>query len=269
MRPFELPRKVLRKVRRTFRSRPEEWDQFGIALHDHRALYLIVPKVAYSSLTALIVDLLGFKLEEGAWKPGVFRGNSFDSRIDVRARDRAKVWRRDAPKYADYWKFAFVRNPYDRLVSCYSEKIREDGPKGLFVDGVSRVLLRYGTFSRGMPFAAFAKAVSEIPDEDSDIHFRSQTAILSDERGRLRPDFVGKFERLPEDVARVGERLEARLELPHLLKSRRSDPGAYYDEETVEVVRRRYADDFRNFGYDPIPPWRREDHAESGELPGT
>lgn len=226
------------------------WDGHAIALHDYRAVYYLVPKVACSSLTAVCVDLLGFELPDNSWKPGVFRSAKHDGLIDAVKRDAAKMDVVEANRLDGYWRFAFVRNPYDRLVSCYSEKIRDDGPAELFRDGVHRGLLKYGTFKRGMSFVEFARVVAEIPDAEADSHFRSQTSFITDASGELVVDFLGKFENLGEDVARVAEHLSATVELPHLLKSKHSGFVDYYDEATREVVWNRYRNDFDLMGYD-------------------
>lgn len=225
------------------------WYGRAIALHDFEAVCYLVPKVACSSLTAICVDLLGFKLPEDAWKPAVFRDSSHDHLIDRRKRDAAKIDLAQAKKLSAYWRFAFVRDPYDRLVSCYSEKIRSDGPERLFVNGVHRGLLRYGRFKYGMSFAEFAREVSRIPDADADPHFRSQSSFLVDGKGELVVDFVGRFESLQEDLSRVASKLNVEMELPHLLKSKRDGAAAYYDPITRALVWERYAEDFRLLGY--------------------
>jgi hypothetical protein len=245
--PVRLARRALWRIGL---RRQKPWDGRAIALHQHRAIYYLVPKVACSSLTAVCVDMLGFVLAPGAWKPAVFRSDSFDGAIDRNKRDAAKISVANADRLQDYWRFAFVRNPYDRLVSCFSEKLREDGPDGLFVNGVARSLLRFDRFFRGMSFAEFVQAVAGISDEDADPHFRSQVSFVCSSAGELKVDFIGHFESLGADVSRLAERLGVEIELPHLLKSQRDSYEAYYDDATRRIVRDRYVDDFRLLGYE-------------------
>jgi hypothetical protein len=244
--PGRLLRRTLEGVGLLRRRLPEEE---AIALHSQRAIYYPVPKVACSSLTAVCVDLLGFDLPDGAWKPGVFRGHNLDKYIEPNERDTARISFSEADRLRGYWRFAFVRNPFDRLVSCYAEKIRSDGPGHVFVDGVHIGLSKYGRFYRGMPFPEFASVVAEIPDEDADKHFRSQTSFVFNDDGEMRVDFLGHFESLEKDVAEVGRHLGVEINLPHLLKSSRSPFESYYDEATRAVVRERYSLDFQLLGY--------------------
>jgi hypothetical protein len=47
-------------------------------------------------------------------------------------------------------------------------------------------------------------------------HFRPQVWFLQDFSGRLRPDFIGRFERLDQDFEQVARRLGRSMELPVL-----------------------------------------------------
>ena len=104
--------------------------------------------------------------------------------------DRAELLAGLDGEYRDYFRFAFVRNPWDRLVSCYSNKFSDMG-KGL---GGPRQ--RAEEFSPDMSFAEFVEAVHATPDEEANPHFRSQHAVVCDPQGRVMADFVGRFENL-------------------------------------------------------------------------
>src|SRR5690606_1020098 len=94
----------------------------------------------------------------------------------------------------DFFRFGFVRNPLDRLLSCYTQKIVHYGRER----AMPLEFWRYGkTFHPDMSFADFVHAVAAIPDRLADIHFRSQYTFFY-HRGRLMADFVGRYERLDE-----------------------------------------------------------------------
>lgn len=149
-----------------------------------------------------------------------------------------------SPKYHGYFKFAFVRNPWDRLVSCYRDKILGEG-LGL------RAYRRGPMVPKGLTFAGFVDAVCEIPDHKANPHFRSQFSMLSDDGGSLLPDFVGRFENLGEDFAWVGEGIGVPdLTLPHLLRTSGGSPyRAAYDARTRSLTEERYRRDAEVFGY--------------------
>jgi hypothetical protein len=216
-----------------------------IALHRDRVLYYAIPKVACSSIMAACVDALEIPLPPDVWTPEAFQTRKWDDLFD---RQSIVIDGRSTGRYRDYWSFAFVRNPWDRLVSCYAEKIR-DGDAENFVNGVSKILLPFGTFKAGMSFENFARAVVEIPDREAEPHFMSQHRFVVGKSGQLIVDFVGRFERLAADFAVVRRRISRPIELPHLLSSARGSYPSYYDATLAEIVGERYSDDAALFGY--------------------
>jgi hypothetical protein len=217
-----------------------------IALPESRILYYSIPKVACSSIMSAFVDALGIDFPADEWKPEVFQTHKWDHLFD---RHAVVIESSLPPPYNRYWSFAFVRNPWDRLVSCYAEKIRPDGDPENFVNGVSRVLLPFGVFRPGMSFDDFARAVAEIPDSEAEPHFMSQHRFITRRSGALTVDFVGRFERLNEDFATIQQRISQPLALGHLLKSRRGDYKGYYYGGLRKVVAARYAEDIALFDY--------------------
>jgi len=144
----------------------------------------------------------------------------------------------------DYFRFGFVRNPLDRLLSCYAQKIvyyeRELGMPSL--------LWRYGdSFNKDMSFAEFVVAVSRIPDRISDIHFRSQHTFFY-HRKNLMVDFVGHFEQLEQDWNFLRDKLGL-PELPHQNRSNHINYREAYEPELAAIAARRYAKDIELFGY--------------------
>jgi hypothetical protein len=163
----------------------------------------------------------------------------------------------EVPRYADYFRFCFVRNPWDRLVSCYIEKIKTDPgyTNRFFRDGVFVGFVPYRVFRAGMSFESFVEAVTAIPDRDADRHFRSQSTFVTDGRGELLVNFVGKLERSEADFAHVLRRLGREPgAVPHLNRSEHGDYTRFYTPHTIERVRQRYARDVDLFGYDFAGP---------------
>lgn len=221
-----------------------------IALHDLKAYYVVMPKVACSTVMSICADLLDFKLPENAWKPGVFRSKNYDSLIDKKTRDKAYSDMLSFRHLEDYWGFTFVRNPYDRLVSCYTQKIiQSQSKKSNTINGIASPLAKYRVFHRDMSFAEFAEAVCNIPDVLADPHFRSQSSFIYTKGGQCKVNSIGKFETLNEDLQATLAHLNKQADIPHLLKSKRSSWMDYYDENLKRMVFERYQKDFSLFGY--------------------
>ena len=144
----------------------------------------------------------------------------------------------DVSPYPDYFKFTFVRNPWDRLVSCYLEK----------VIGQRRWIEIFGPTPS---FADFVRVVHGIPDEEADIHYRSQYLNVTDGAGELVVDFVGRVENLQDDIRTVASVRDLEYSLEHFRKSEGRKPyREYYDEETKNLVAERYVADIELFSYE-------------------
>ena len=136
------------------------------------------------------------------------------------------------------FSFAFVRNPWDKVVSHYHYRIKTN---------------QTGLGASPMPFREWV--VLAYGEGDPALHdqprmFMPQYRWLSDQRGRQIVDFVGRFERLNEDFAEVCSRLGVEASLPHLKKSKHRDYREYYDDESREVIGRVFEGDLSRYGYE-------------------
>jgi len=146
---------------------------------------------------------------------------------------RAETVKRCLPPqfYARSFKFAFVRNPWDRLVSRYAYLLR----------------------SKNHPRHKFIKAMHSFEDYLSWEIARGkmrQTDYVCDARGNLIVDFIGYFERLNEDFAKVCAQLNVKAELPRANTSSHRDYRTYYTPATRDLVAKHFRPDLELFGYD-------------------
>ncbi len=135
-----------------------------------------------------------------------------------------------AEVFDSYFKFAFVRNPWDRLVSEY-EFIRRRPDHG-----------RHSKVTK-MNFNEYIVYQSRRRDAH-------QIDMLADKQGNILMDFIGKFESLDEDWDRVATKLGIEnRELGHRKKSGIKDYKAYYTQETWDLVADLWKRDILAFGY--------------------
>lgn len=218
-------------------------NEFSILIEGYGAVYIDIAKVASSSLKAMFAAVLGvdFDLFCGDPHEVEFPHPPASSGVDERL-------------YPGLYTFSFVRNPWDRLVSCYRDKIKGEveGFTRFSESGVAHCLARFDTFSSNMGFEEFVEAVASIPDADADEHFRSQYIYLTNVRGDIAVDFVGRYENLEVDFRHVADRigLPPNIMLPHLQANPRSiNYTDYYTAATREVVAARFAQDILRFSY--------------------
>lgn len=227
----------------------------------HRFVYFVTPKVACSSLKRVLlplfpIDVEPYRFVDRFGAPRIRVHRAFDeSPFQV---ERAAMLAAD--RHGGYFKFGFVRDPRDRLVSCFAQKLH---PEKQVERGDGQPLLpppdEPDRFRVGMSFAAFVEAVHRTPDEHADPHFASQWPIFHrvPEPGALLADFVGRFETLDADFDQVAARIPALAgtTLPHELKSRTRPPGpfqSFYDARTWALAAERYAADIALFGYGSV-----------------
>lgn len=203
-----------------------------------RALYFAVPKVACTTWLRICCRAQGISLDDlppEQW---------FDAipRVD----------RNDLHAFAGWQRFGFVRNPWDRLVSCYLSKILPDPrtPMPGFTDGIQDEFHRFSVFRAGMPFDEFARACCAIPDELADEHFVSQH-LFFETRPALPVD-VTRFEDAETAFPRALQQLGLPVDsIPHDKRSvgRRPYAEYYRDPRLIEQVGERYAGDVASYGY--------------------
>jgi len=80
-------------------------------------------------------------------------------------------------------------------------------------------------------------------------HGVSQITFIVDETRQDCMDMIIKMESLNEEWPKVCDKLGVELELPHTNKSPGKHYTEYYDDETREIVAKRYAKDIEYFGY--------------------
>ncbi len=215
-----------------------------IVSHDHKFLYFWVRKVGCTSIKTALLPLfdLGTPGHENDVHELFARSNH--------QIEKPQLVAKLGGGYRNYFKFAFVRNPWDRLVSCYCNKLGKNGP-GLKIPGRPGMELYPGT-----PFDEFVEVVCATPDTEANAHFRSQYKTIC-APGKDKPilaDFVGRFENLAEHFEVVTERIGAaqKLQLPHKKHSRSREGRSYtdfYDERLKNLVYERYQEDIEIFNY--------------------
>lgn len=145
-------------------------------------------------------------------------------------------------KFERYFKFAFVRNPWDRLASAF-EFLKGGGMNEVDSRFADEHLSEYKTFDVFIKEGLNREHVSEW------IHFKEQSWFISDRSGRVKVDFLGRLETIEEDFEFVCRRIGCENILPNLNRGKRSNYKEMYTQETWEIVRRHYEKDVALLNY--------------------
>jgi len=188
-------------------------------IHDYKSIFIHVSKTGGSSIEhAFNPNIQLDKKNAGAKKGNTsFKGKHFPAR-------RYKLEYPDI--FDSYFKFAFVRNPWDRLVSnwFWLRYLNLTPPKESFYEWLQTVVHRKNYTYKTM-------------------------LTINDE---IAVDFVGKFESLGSDFQNVCEQIGAtKIDLPH--KNNLSDREHYsyfYNEEAKKLVEKHFAWEIETFKYE-------------------
>jgi hypothetical protein len=132
------------------------------------------------------------------------------------------------------FRFAFVRNPWDRFVSALTSHERyKDIDKEDF------------TY-----FVMYEPARNIFPaDRVVRSHFLPQYHFVLDTDDKIGVDYIGRFEHLEADWAHVCETLDVIYELDHYRKGSHQFYKNYYTPETWDIIGNLYRRDMELFGY--------------------
>ena len=207
--------------------------------HRYKCIFVEVPKTGSTSVRHVLgkaikphLNLCEIKrLMESYW---VVRGGRKNRILEwlyltLPAERRKERGRR---QFESYFKFGFVRNPWDRVVALYERN--------------EAVQMR-----QEMTFEEFVHWIQY--SSSTCIHsspHRYQLDWFVDANGRMLADFIGRFERLQEDWVVVAKKLGVSEVLPHARANPRSRHYTeYYTPETQSIIEEKFKIDIETFNY--------------------
>jgi hypothetical protein len=201
--------------------------------HKHRCIFVHIPKTGGSSIEDVIWP--GERTEADLWM-------GFTSRYRNRYQTGglqhllARQIREEvgAEVFDSYFKFTFVRNPWDKAVSQFASMGDRADLRELI----------------GMAPDASLSEYLQLTERHSHVQWERQVEFLHDENRAPLVDFVGRFENLKHDAQVVFERLGIRCRLPHRNRSRHRHYRKYFDDRSREWIHSHYREDVELFGYD-------------------
>jgi hypothetical protein len=205
-----------------------------IVSHRHRFIFAAVPKTGTHAVRRALREHLD---ESDLEQVGLFVNKRFPWADLAAIRHGHLPLRQIRPylgeaAFAAYFKFAFVRNPFDRFVSYCAFMLRD----GEVFQQRPQDVMRHFLF---------------VEPPEGHVLFQPQAALLVDDDGTtLLTDAVGRV----EDMQGSYDALCARIGIPsqpleRVNDSRREDYRRYYDQTLIDGVAARYARDLELFGY--------------------
>ena len=155
------------------------------------------------------------------------------------------------------FKFAFVRNPYTRILSAFLSKIK--GKKSYQRQKIGQIL--DVEIEQDITFKQFISAIAVQSKFDMDPHWRPQTYQLFD--NLITYNFIGYFENFEQDLQKILNQISLinvdnnqpiTTDIPGInTRGRKTDANQkideFYDLEAQSMLLNIYKNDFLNFGY--------------------
>lgn len=156
------------------------------------------------------------------------------SSADFPAHIRACELKQQIPEniFNSYFRFGFVRNPWDWQVSLYTFMLKD------VAHHQHKLIKSFKNFDEYINWRV-----------NSDLHL--QKDFFYDRDGQCLMNFIGKFETIENDMKSIFRRFALSASLPHLNKSREHpDYRHFYNPASARLVQEAFRDDIATFGYD-------------------
>jgi len=207
--------------------------------HQHKCIFVQIPKTGSTSIRVLLgkpirphLNLWEIKrLMESYWPVrGGRRNRIIECFYLMLPRERRlEMGRR---QFESYFKFGFVRNPWDRVVSLYERREALE----------FRAQMTFDQFVDWIQYSS-STCIHSSPH-------RYQLDWFVDPNGKVLADFIGRFERLREDWAFVAKKIGLSDVLPHARPNPRTRHySEYYTPRTRRLIEEKFKVDIETFGY--------------------
>lgn len=160
-----------------------------------------------------------------------FRPRIYSKDFDGHITARELEGKLPAEIFKKYFKFAFVRNPWDWQVSLYEYAMQNEQH-------------RQHEMTRGF------KSFEEYIDWRIDGNFKLQSDFLTNTKGEIIVDQIGRLEDIEKDFEAICRHIG--IDSPRLTKAnstRRKHYSEYYNASTIEKIRSTFEKDIDRFGY--------------------
>ena len=215
--------KRFRKIQVKRRNRPITADSYALKpFDDHHCIFIRIPKCGTQSIATSLFGNLGYGHKTLMDYQLIFDPKTFDQ----------------------YFKFAFVRNPLDRLASAFFF-LKKDGFSKRDKAFNQEYLTRYKDFDD------FVENGLRTPGILGYIHFIPQYKYVCDRNGKIATNFIGKLENVEQDFKYICSQLKIERQLT-TRNTNREKKRPYRDlcsEKSIQIIKEVYKKDFELFDY--------------------
>ena len=204
-----------------------------IISHKHKFIFIAIPKTGTHAIRFALREHMG---EEDEEQVGLFvkKKLKYESLSKINHGHISCIQAREAlgeQVWNNYFKFTFVRNPWDRYIS-FCSFIHRENPK----------------FQKTPEL--FLRRMIDKPEIRQRILFRPQVELICDNNNIPLVDFIGKYENLQEDYDKICKKIGVSSQVLEQLNASNHKPfREYYNDSLFQKVNEFYNLDISTFNY--------------------
>jgi len=190
--------------------------------HKHKYIFIHIPRTGGTSVEFALLDYenVDYNLNDEVPLRTLSKDNKHKFGLRRGSKQHLPLIEYPDEQRQTYYCFTFVRNPWDLLLSEYY----------------------YSHDYRQTQFKDFLLS----PKHTSKYHLMPQHEFINDDI-----DYIGRFENLQIDFNEVCDKIGIpRQQLSHSNKTVHKHYAEYYNDETRDIVAKKYAKDIEIFGYE-------------------
>jgi hypothetical protein len=196
---------------------------------DRKIAFIHIPKTAGQS----IEDLFEFKCDNYHYAGDHHNGYDFSHCTIKNMQSKIDV--------SNFFKFSFVRNPFDRLVSEFFFRPKN----GVFFKRLKMKKHSFDDFVNGVYQYKLSYDVNKSYDES---HLYKQFDFIYIDN-KISVDFLGRFENLKNDISTLKKKFNINKNIIHKNKTNHYHYSSYYSTTTKSMVEKIYEKDLNTFNY--------------------
>jgi len=163
--------------------------------------------------------------------------------VHGKAKDLKKYFIENGWNWDEYFKFGFVRNPWDSLVSQYFYKINFAEREKTNVPHNKLFMLyckRFKYLCKDFNSAVISNMLTTT----------NQKNWAFDDENKNLLNFIGRFENIDQDFKIACEKINLpQIELKRFNRTTHENYKKYYTEETIKIIEKKFKEDIRIFNY--------------------
>lgn len=204
--------------------------------HSNRFIFIHLYKVAGTSITKALAPFCNFKPSITHQPLSALKGrvlsNMFYSDSLLPHASAFEIKNAMGEKqFNQYFKFTFVRNPWDWQVSLYE-------------------YAKQTSHHHEHDLISGFKSFSDYIKWRVDGNFRLQSDFILSDKGDMIVNYIGKMEDISHHFEQICVKLElGKLILPHSNSTKRKDYKAYYNSKDAQIIADVFEKDISRFEY--------------------